>query len=513
MKRTQFILTLLIIMITLSCSNDENMSLTAQASVISNPETTDFILPDTTGGQNIYLFRLNWTKTKFFSESGSPVYVNNISYTIEADLAEGDFSNPVTIVITKGLYTDIYTKTLRTLFNNLAGADNKNEQTISIRVKAAGDNLTVYSKPVLLTILPYALSGLTVKPSTINSPTATNFVLQNPGSLNPVLFQANWVETLFYLNGGITQTSVSSISYKLQIDSAGNQFKSPQLLAETTSLSADIYTKDFNQLLIDKFGANSSEPLDLEMRILIEFTYKGASGNALSENVINLHVTPYTKTDPLQPMYIIGDLNSWNNSDTNSMLIMFKDNQNSTNYAYTYTGYMPVGNYKFLPKESLGSNKTYCFKETGKLQYLETTGNALYNAMAGYKSISINVQDMTYTVSDYDASGVTDWNKMGLVGLFNGWTDTEMTRLSNYNRHIWTLELTLPALTGGSTHPVKFRANGSWDYRWAPSDPESVTYGKTVYLKSPDDNVVIREGGDYHIVFNDLTGHYIFLKK
>jgi len=131
-----------------SCSKDENTDLTAQASVIGNLETTNFILPDTAGGQNIYLFRLNWTKTKFFSESGSPMYVNNISYTIEADLAEGDFSNPVTIVITKGLYTDIYTKTLRTLFNNLAGADNKNEQTISIRVKAAGDNLTVYSKPV-----------------------------------------------------------------------------------------------------------------------------------------------------------------------------------------------------------------------------------------------------------------------------------------------------------------------------------------------------------------------------
>jgi len=458
---------------------------------------------------------LNWTKTKFFSESGSPMYVNNISYTIEADLAEGDFSNPVTIVITKGLYTDIYTKTLRTLFNNLAGADNKNEQTISIRVKAAGDNLTVYSKPVLLTILPYALSGLTIKPSTINSPTATNFVLQNPGSLNPVLFQANWVEALFYLNGSTTQTSVSSISYKLQIDFAGNQFKSPQLLAETTSLSADIYTKDFNQLLIDKFGANSSGSVDLEMRILIEFTYKGASGNALSENVINLHVTPYTKTDPLQPMYIIGDLNSWNNSDTNGMLIMFKDNQNSNNYAYTYTGYMPVGNYKFLPKESLGSNKAYCFKESGQLQYLETSGNSLNNLTAGYKTININIQNMTYSISDYDIFGATDWNSMGLVGLFNGWTDTEMTRYSNDNRHIWTLDLTLPALTGGNVHPVKFRANSSWTSRWAAIDPESVPFGKSIFLTGTesDPNVVIREGGDYHVVFNDLTGHYIFLKK
>lgn len=513
MKKPKFIIFILSIVALSACVNNDNLKLTAEASVINNLESTDFILPDTTGNQNIYLFRLNWTKTKFFSEAGSPVYVDSIKYSVEADLNDNNFTNPVVIASTTSLYSDIYTETLRTLLYKLAGATNQDEQTVSIRIKSVGNNMIVYSDPVLITISPFILSGLTIVSGNINDIALNSYNLQNPGTTNPVLFNLSWAECKFYIKGTNSSASVSSIKYKVQLDVAGNQFSNAQTLVETSSLSADIYTKDLNQLLIDKFQANSSATVNLEMRLLIEFVYKGASGSTLSDNVINLQISPYINIDPLQPMYIIGDLNNWDNTDTNGMLIMFKDNQNSDNYSYTYTGYMPVGNYKFLPEVSLGTYKAYCFKETGKLQYLETTGNAFYNATAGYKTISINIQNMTYNVSDYNVTGATDWSKMGLVGSFNGWTDTEMTRLSNDNRHIWILNLTLPALTSSSTHTVKFRANGSWDYRWAPADPESAMYGKTIFLKSPDDNVVIREGGNYHIVFNDLSGHYIFLKE
>ncbi|OJU52662.1 MAG: hypothetical protein BGN96_07120 [Bacteroidales bacterium 45-6] len=514
MKRIQFIGVLFCLLIAFSsCNNDENSRLTTQASVINDLETTDFILPDAASGQNMYLFRLNWTKTKFFTDFGSPVFVSDINYTVEADLAESDFSNPVVVGTTKGLYVDIYTETLRSLLMSLAGENNSDSQTISLRIKATGNAQAIISEPILLTVSPYALSGLTVVPGAINTLSASNYTLQNPGTQNPVLFEANWAETSFFLHGGSTSTTASSVDYTLQIDRAGNDFKSAQVLAETTSLSADIYTKDFNQLLMDKFGANSSESIDLQMRVLIKYTYKGATGNALSANVISFKATPYTTADPLQPMYIFGDFNNWDNSNTATMLIMFKDNQGTDNYSYTYTGYMPMGNYKFLPKESLGTNKTYCFKEAGKLQYTEISGNAFYNATAGYKTITINVQDLTCSVSDYDISGNTDWSRIGLVGIFNGWTDTDMTRLSDKNRHIWILDLTLPALAAGNTHPVKFRANGSWDYRWAPAEPENAMYGKTIFKKSPDDNIVIRAGGNYHVVFNDLTGHYIFLLK
>ena len=61
----------------------------------------------------------------------------------------------------------------------------------------------------------------------------------------------------------------------------------------------------------------------------------------------------------------------------------------------------------------------------------------------------------------------------------------------------------------------EFRANKSWDSRWAATDPESVPYGKTIFLMGDeyDPNIILREGGDYQVIFNDLTGHYIFRKK
>lgn len=54
------------------------------------------------------------------------------------------------------------------------------------------------------------------------------------------------------------------------------------------------------------------------------------------------------------------------------------------------------------------------------------------------------------------------------------------------------MDLTLPALTGNNTHPVKFRANKSWDSRWAATDPESVPYGKTIFLMGDeyDPNII-----------------------
>ena len=105
---------------------------------------------------------------------------------------------------------------------------------------------------------------------------------------------------------------------------------------------------------------------------------------------------------------------------------------------------------------------------------------------------------------------------IGLIGEFCGWDNEPlMTRFSVDNSHLWKMDLTLPALTGNNTHPVKFRANKSWDSRWAATDPESVPYGKTIFLMGDeyDPNIILREGGDYQVIFNDLTGHYIFRKK
>jgi len=244
----------------------------------------------------------------------------------------------------------------------------------------------------------------------------------------------------------------------------------------------------------------------------------GATITVAIEDITNITfgaTTVAEKPSLIRPIYIIGDLNSWNNSDITTMLPLFKDNSTSDNAVFTYTGYLPAGNFKFLPEEALNSYKALCFKSEGNLEYVEEAGGTFNNATAGYKTITINVNDMTYSVSDYNVTGTTEWQTIGVIGDFCGWAnEPKMTQYSIDNKHIWTLELTLPALVEG-TYSVKFRANEDWTSRWAAIDPESVPFGKSVFLTGTefDPNIVLHAGGNYHIVFNDLTGHYLFIKK
>ena len=80
------------------------------------------------------------------------------------------------------------------------------------------------------------------------------------------------------------------------------------------------------------------------------------------------------------------------------------------------------------------------------MEYVESDGGALHNATAGYKTITINLKELSYTVEDYDISGAKVWGSIGLIGEFCGWDNEPlMTRFSVDNSHLWKMDLTLPA--------------------------------------------------------------------
>lgn len=352
--------------------------------------------------------------------------------------------------------------------------------------------------------------------STIDNFPVDEYILVNPGEEDPVVFTATWTETLFYLDGSSTPTPVAPIDYTLQIDKANNDFESPYVLAKTSALAIDINTLDFNSLLTDSLHAAPNTPIDIELRLLITYG-KNEANHTISKNVIKLTVTPFEYRSPLKPVFIIGDMNGWDVNNIDNMLIMFKDNSLLTNNVYTYTGYMPANcNFRFLPQESLGTDAGYYYKEDGKLDLLEHTGVYLHNTTAGFKTITINLKNLTYSIEDYNVTGASTWTLLGFVGEFCGWANEPlMTRVSVDNNHLWRLNYTLPTIGDDENHPVKFRAERSWGSRWAAIDPDAVPYGKAVFLAGDeyDPNIVVPEGGDYIIAFNDLTGHYIILKK
>lgn len=355
---------------------------------------------------------------------------------------------------------------------------------------------------------------LEVVPGRLDEFPADSYVLRNPEDSDPVLFSVTWTETLFYMSGRNTPVPVAPVKYALQIDNAGNGFENPKTVAATSSLGVNIHTKEFNLLVLDSLAAKAGQPCEVELRLLTTYG-QSSSCEAVSENSVSLTIIPFSDRNPLQMVYITGESNGWESGNTAKMIPMFKDNSDDRNHTYTFTGWLPAGGFRFLPAEALGTGRGYWDKGGNAMEYTEN-GTPFHNVNAGYKRVTINLRTMAYSMSDYDASDADVWMEVGMIGSFCNWeNEPAMSRISVDNPHIWRLTCTLPELAEGEIHNVKFRALRSWSSRWAAVDPYAVPYGKTVFLTGtePDPNVILDEGGEYEVLFNDLTGHYAFLKK
>lgn len=346
-----------------------------------------------------------------------------------------------------------------------------------------------------------------VEESSMNPLPLDSYVLTEPETgTSPLLFTLTWTETLFHLDNNALPYPAGPVTYAVQMDIAGNNFAAPQTIAGTTALSANIFVKDVNAILLDKMLLPADAPASVELRVVTSYGDNG-TGTAISDNKITVSITPYAPKTDVLPIYIIGDMNGWNNSGTEFM--MFREDNDFTNSVYTYTGYFGANTYfKIFPKEALGTWKCYCKVDDTKFEYI-LDGAAFYNELAGYKTLTINVKTMEYSFVEYDMKDVPTWDSMGFLGHFNDWgngnSDVVMTK-SAYDPHQWSVVADV-TLTG---YGVKFRANFSWDTKWCPILPENNPYGRAIYNNPVDNNINIgTQGvGTYDVRFNDITGHY-----
>ena len=337
------------------------------------------------------------------------------------------------------------------------------------------------------------------------------YKLSNPGEKDPVLFTVSWSETGFYTSdGGIV--SIAPVRYNVQIDLSGNDFENPVNIASTSSLSSDIKLQEFNLLLLDSLRMKAGENGAIQLRVLTTYG-QNWKHSCPSSNYLELVFNPYQDRDPLQVIYLSGDYNSWSTNPT-KMIPMFKHNSEKTNHLYTVTAWLPAGDFRIIPSDFDESGLTYCDKGDGLMEYVQA-GRAFHIGTAGYYTLNVNLRNLTWELSPYDASSARTWTLLGFIGEFCSWADEPlMSRFSASNPHLWMLEYTLGELAGNDYHSVKFRAERSWQSRWAALDADSTPFGGTVYLEGDeaDPNIVLREGGAYRIWFEDLTGLYIIHK-
>ena len=207
--------------------------------------------------------------------------------------------------------------------------------------------------------------------------------------------------------------------------------------------------------------------------------------------------------EDLREFYLVGNAtpDNWNNNSNNTPL--FRDAENPD--LYYYTGKFNAGEFKLL--EVKGQWQPQWGLDNGQLTSSDILGGdpgAFVVDAAGYYTLTINADEMTYSFEPYDATGATTYNAIGIVGpaQAGGWdADTDMTQLA-FDPHIWyvnDIEL--------SDGEMKFRANDAWDASWGDT---TFLSGKGSNSNDPNIPVV---GGVYDVWFNDLTGRYIVIPQ
>ena len=364
-----------------------------------------------------------------------------------------------------------------------------------------------------------------ITPSTLDAIPVSNFVLKQEEGQNPLVLTITWTETSFTMDGNLP---VGPVSYTLEADKAGNNFANPVALAASPGLSANILTNDINSILINSFGAQADLAITIEVRVKTTFGQATQatvipSEVVYSSNTLTLTFIPFENAAAISPVYLIGNMQGWNNGDTS--FPMYRNNNNPNDGIFTYTGMFAADTYfKMCSQDNLGSWDHLFYQGDNGALLIGNSDPAFHIVNEGYYTITIDVKAMTWTLEPYDASAAPVYPIMGFVGQFCNWgdggSDPQMSNVvakgnntpEATDLHNWKWSGTLNDITYG----VKFRANHSWDNRWCPLVPTDNPYGISVRNPTDQDNnidISIPGTGDYQVWFNDLTGHYIVKHK
>ncbi len=129
-------------------------------------------------------------------------------------------------------------------------------------------------------------------------------------------------------------------------------------------------------------------------------------------------------------------------------------------------------------------------------------------AEPGIYTVTLNTATNTLKVEKAEGTHPV-FSIINIAGTFNEWGDTPMTPCSTgWENHDWYIKYNLAA-----GDKIKFKDDtSSWDYNRGGTfiNREDGMYG---YGTQGGSDLVIDEGGEYLIFFNDITGYYRFIKQ
>jgi len=302
----------------------------------------------------------------------------------------------------------------------------------------------------------------------------------------------------------------TNINYELQKSIIGD-FTDTEVIGTTTDNS---YAVTIGDLLsyAEEAGLDSDDATEMPDTGSIYFRVRAILGTDATLEIIsetqalNLKLINGGETveETFKNLFFVGDATApgWSENNNNPALIRHSDNEN----LFSYKGYFVNGDEGFKLLEQLGQWQPQWGAGAGENEAAVNDGStedpsAFTIAADGYYEFTINTEEMTYSLVDYDASAAATYTTIGILGdaTAGGWdADADMTQ-STFDQHIWNINGV--ELADGE---LKFRADDAWDVSWGSANALS-GFGELGGANIPI------TAGTYNIWFNDLDGGYILI--
>lgn len=292
-----------------------------------------------------------------------------------------------------------------------------------------------------------------------------------------VLTAANAAQTATIFNWSASSFGYDAgVSYSLQIDTAGDNFKTPKEVALGPLLTKTFTVGDLNDLL-NQLGVKTGKLSNIEARVKASIADKYAPAYS---NVVTLAVNPYLVAIVYPSLYVPGSYQGWTPATAAKIASVANDQK--------YEGYVnfPDASTEFKFTSDPDFNHTnYGSTSAGVLN--NGGGDNLKASGAGYYLLKADTKALTYSATK------TTWAVMGDA---TGSVDAALSY--DATAQVWTVTKTLVA---GS---LKFRANGTDAINLGDTTPASgklVSGGKAISVAA----------GNYQITLNlSSPGNYTY---
>jgi hypothetical protein len=312
------------------------------------------------------------------------------------------------------------------------------------------------------------VAGNGTAPALTSTAVTTQVLKEENAETNFAVF--NYSASSFGFDGSV-------VSYTVQVDVAGNNFKAPKEIAAGSVLTKTLSVAEINSISNQlKLTNNVAGKIDVRVKASISDKHPAAYSNTLTYTI-----TPYQIIIDYPSLYVPGQYQGWAPA-TAAKISSVTDNKAYEGYIYFPDA---VNEFKITSAPNW-DNINYGTAAAGKI--VAGAGDNLKVTGAGYYLLKANTTALTYSTLK------TTWAAMGAA---TGNVEIPMTY--DITTKVWTVTKALAAGT------LKFRANGTDVLNYGSNTTADGT------LVESGTAIPVTTAGTYKITFNvSIPGNYVY---